>query len=235
MTIVVAIVLSSMNTVLKPVHEQNEAIFNKKAILSAIESKLGEGVVADKLSDSEVAEIFNNQIQQSVVDFEGNPVSEEEVRARGYKGGLAEHIDMAKERKKPIEQRIFPVFLYQDSQGEKIYIISIRGNGLWDEIWGNIALEEDFNTIIGVSFDHKGETPGLGAEIKDNAAFKRQFTGKKLYDKLGRYVSVTVKKGGVRDPEHEVDAISGATVTGNGVTKMLFDGISYYQPFFDRQ
>lgn len=235
MTIIVALVLSSMSTILKPIHEKNEAIFNKKAILSAIESELGENVKADQIPDAEVIKIFETNIEQQVVNISGDLVSADEVIARGYKGGEAEHVDMAKEKKKPINERIFPVFIYSGDEGQKIYIISIRGNGLWDEIWGNIALQEDFNTLVGASFDHKGETPGLGAEIKDNPSFKAQFSGKIMYDDLGRYTSVVVRKGGAQNPKFEVDGISGATVTCDGVSKMLFDGISYYQSYFDKQ
>ena len=234
MTVVVALVLSLLATGLKPIHDKNEAIFNKKAILAAIETELGEDVKADKLPDEEVLNIFSNKITQTVVDFNGEPVPAEQVEARGYKGGQAEHVDMKKEKKKAAEDRIFPVFTY-DNSGEKIYIISIRGNGLWDEIWGNIALKDDFATIVGASFDHQGETPGLGAEIKDNPSFKRQFQGKSIYDNAGNYTSVIVRKGGARNDRYEVDGISGATVTADGVSAMLFDGIKYYQPYFKTQ
>ena len=234
MTVVVALVLSLMATGLKPIHDRNEAIFNKKAVLAAIESELGENVKADKLPDEEVLDIFDNKITQTVVDFNGDLVSAEEVEARGYKGGLAEHIDMKKEKKKAAEDRIFPVFTF-DNNGERIYIVSIRGNGLWDEIWGNIALKDDFATVVGASFDHQGETPGLGAEIKDNPAFKKQFQGKSIYDDEGNYTSVVVRKGGARNPRFEVDGISGATVTADGVSDMLYQGIQYYQPYFKTQ
>ena len=233
MTVVVALVLASMATFLKPVHDKNEAIFNKKAILAAIESELGENVKADKLPDDEVQSIFDNSIRQEVIDLNGNIVTAEEVEARGYKGGLAEHVDMAKEKKKPLESRIFPVFKYEDDGRDPIYIVSVRGKGLWDEIWGNVALRNDFATVVGASFDHKGETPGLGAEIKDNPAFKAQFKGKNLYDEDGKYTSVVVRKGGARNPRYEVDGISGATVTADGVSDMLFEGLQYYQSYFD--
>ncbi len=234
MTVVVALVLSLMATGLKPVHKKNEAIFNKKAILSAIESRLGDGVKADKMADEKVLSIFNDNITQLVVDINGNPVSAEDVEARGYKGGQAENVDMKKEKKKPAEDRLYPVFIYENN-GEKYYIVSVRGNGLWDEIWGNIALEDDFETIVGASFDHQGETPGLGAEIKDNPAFKKQFAGKKIYDKMGNYTSVVVRKGGARNDRYEVDGISGATVTANGVSDMLYSGLQNYLSYFETQ
>jgi Na+-transporting NADH:ubiquinone oxidoreductase subunit C len=200
----------------------NEEIFNKRAVLAAVEDYLPEGKTVDDLSDQEVLELFDRQVEQLVVNMDGEIVE----------GVKAEDIDMAKERKKTEAERRLPLFIYNQG-GEKYYIISVRGNGLWDEIWGYIALESDLNTIAGASFDHAGETPGLGAEIKDNPAFSEQFKGKKIYEE-GDYVSVAVMKGGARDPEHEVDAISGATVTSNGVSEMLYRGIRYYQPYFEQ-
>jgi len=109
----------------------------------------------------------------------------------------------------------------------------VRGKGLWDEIWGSIAIKDDFNTIGGVAFNHTAETPGLGAEIKDNKNWKSKFTGKKLFNSAGEFVSVDVVKGGVKEPDHQVDAISGATVTCVGVAEMLDRGIEVYLPYFE--
>lgn len=226
-----ALLLSLLATSLRPAHEKNEAIFNKRAILAAVEGPLGREVSA--LSDDEVLQIFSEQVDQTVTDLEGNEVSREAVVGQGYPGGNAENIDMAKERKKPEASRIRPIFIYE-KDGEKYYIISVRGSGLWDEIWGNIALESDFNTIAGAAFDHKGETPGLGAEIKDNPGFAAQFIGKKIYDEQGNFTSVKVMKGPVKDPAHQVDGISGATITINGVSEMLYRGIQYYEPYFEQ-
>lgn len=229
LTAVVALVLSSMSTALKETHQLNEAIFNKRAILAAVQSQFDKKI--EDMADEEILEIFNNRMEQIVVDAEGKEVSSEEVESRGYKGGMAEHVDMAKEKKKDEKSRIFPVFLYEND-GNTYYIVSVRGNGLWDEIWGNVALKSDFETVIGASFDHKGETPGLGAEIKDNPSFSAQFQGKKIYNEDGDYTSVVVRKGGAKNPQYEVDGISGATVTADGVTEMLYRGIKYYHPFF---
>lgn len=229
LTSVVALVLSSMSTALKETHDLNEAIFNKRAILSAVQSQFEEKI--EDMPDDKILDIFENSVEQKVVDYDGNEVSSDDVEARGYKGGKAEHVKMDKEKKKAEQDRIFPVFIYE-SNGETFYIVSVRGNGLWDEIWGNIALKSDFKTVAGASFDHKGETPGLGAEIKDNPSFSAQFKGKKIYNEEGEYTSVVVRKGGAKNPTYEVDGISGATVTCDGVTKMLYNGIEYYHPFF---
>ena len=233
MTVIVSLVLAGMNTGLKPIHEKNEAIFNKKAVLAAIQTQLGEGVKAADLPDDQVQAIFDNNITQLVVDHEGNSISSDDVEARGYKGGQAEHVDMKKEKKRDNEERMFPVYIYE-SGDDKAFIVTVRGNGLWDEIWGNIAIKEDFKTVLGASFDHQGETAGLGAEIKDNPSFPRQFQGKSLYDAEGNFTSIVVKKGGARNPLYEVDGISGATVTCDGVSDMLYDGIKNYMPYFTK-
>lgn len=230
LTAVAALILALLFTGFKPMHERNEALFNKRAILSAIETKLDTKV--EDMTDEDVENIFATRIEQIALDMEGNLVDSTEIKARGYKGGQAEHIDMKKEKKKDEADRILPLFAYESS-GDKYYIVSVRGNGLWDEIWGNIALEENFDRIIGATFDHQGETPGLGAEIKDNPGFSAQFVGKEIYDE-DEYVSVTVRKGGAKSELHDVDGISGATVTADGVTEMLWRGIKYYEPYFNK-
>lgn len=229
-TAVVALVLAFMATALKPVHDMNEAIYNKRAILSAIEDPLGQPV--SELTDEEVQEIFDSSVEQKVIDMDGDVLSNDEVMTHGYADGAAEDVDMAKERKRPESERFLPLFVYENG-GEKYYIVSVRGNGLWDEIWGNIALEDDFETIAGAAFDHKGETPGLGAEIKDNPNFSEQFEGKKIYGSDGDYTSIVVRKGGAKNDRNEVDGISGATITANGVQEMLYRGIKYYEPYFN--
>jgi len=230
MTALVSVVLALMNTGLKPIHDKNESIYNKRAILSAVEDYLPTKL-AD-LEDAQVEDIFVNQIKQSVIKHDGSLVSADQVMAIGYKGGTAVDVDMKKERKKPNDEQILPAYVFNGEGGKKYYIVTVRGKGLWDEIWGNIALEDDLNTIAGVAFDHKGETPGLGAEIKDNKDFYRQFTGKKIYDANG-FRSVYVRKGGAKDDTYEVDGISGATITADGVTEMLARGLKYYEPYFE--
>jgi len=230
LTGIVALVLAFMATALKPRQDRNEAIYNKRAILAAVEGPLGKEV--KNLTDLDVQEVFDNQVEQLVVDMTGATVDDAVILKRKYKGTLAEDIDMAKEKKRPESERLLPVFIF-DQDGKKYYIISVRGNGLWDEIWGNIALEDDLKTIAGTAFDHKGETPGLGGEIKDNPSFPAQFKGKKIIDDNGNYTSIVVRKGGARNPTFEVDGISGATITCDGVTEMLYRGIKYYEPYFN--
>lgn len=228
MTSVVALVLAGMSSGLADIHKKNELLYAKKATLKAVSNHLGTDI--DNISDEEVIEIFKTQVTQKVLKMDGSDLSIAEVEALGYKGGMAENVDIIKEMKKDEADRVLPVFVFTKNDGKKYYILSATGKGLWDVIWGCVALEEDLNTIAGVSFDHKAETPGLGAEIKDNKAWVRQFTGKKIYDDK-EYKSVYVRKGGAKDPVYEVDGISGATITADGVTEMLKRGLKYYEPY----
>lgn len=229
MTLIVALVLALLSTGLKDIHSKNEALFVKKAILSSVNDFLPKPV--NELSDDEVEAIFSDKIEQVALKGDGSMIEGEGIVSAGYSSGVPEAIDMGKERKKPEGERLYPLFIY-NGEKEKYYIASVRGSGLWDEIWANVAIASDFNTIAGISFDHKSETPGLGAEIKDNPAFGARFKGKKLFDESGTYKSVIVVKGGVKDTDHEVDGISGATITTDGVGDMMYKGLKQYMPYF---
>ena len=123
------------------------------------------------------------------------------------------------------------LILFQTEDGR--VVIPLIGMGLWGDIWGYVALEKDMDTVSGIVMAHKGETPGLGAEIA-TPKFQAHFAGKKLF-KNGEFVSVSLRKGGAKDPEHEVDGISGGTKTSDGVTAMLRDCLSAYLPYFESQ
>ena len=220
---VVALSLAGLQQITEPRSASFEEIFNKKSVLQAVEDHLPEGKSLADLSNDEVLKIFDEQIQQVVVNTAGDEISDV----------VAQKIDMKQERKKPENEQNLPLFIYQNGN-DKFFIAKIRGKGLWDDIWGNVALQSDLNTIAGVVFDHQAETPGLGAEIKDNPDFRAQFKGKKLYNSSGQYVSINVRKGGAKDPNHEVDGISGATITSDGVTEMMVRGLKYYEPYFKK-
>ncbi len=121
------------------------------------------------------------------------------------------------------------LILFQAADGR--VVIPLVGKGLWDDIWGYIALESDMNTVSGIVMSHKGETPGLGAEIA-TAKHQQKYQGKSIFDAAGKFVSITLRKGGATDPDHEVDAITGGTKTSQGVTDMLRDNLSAYLPYF---
>jgi len=232
LTSIVALVLSVLFTGLKDKHDENQVIFSKKSILLAIQEELGDGSVLD-MTNQEINELFDKNIEQLVVNSEGHILDKEAVEAKGYLGGLAEDVNLSKEKKKKETDRLLPLYIYKGKKDNPIYIVTLKGSGLWDEVSGNIAIDADLNTVVGASFDHVSETPGMGAEIKDNPNFRLRFKGKKIYDESGNYRSVKLVKGGVfTDPEHEVDGITAATLTGVGVSKMLQNGIKSYEAYF---
>ena len=196
-------------------------------------------------------ENVKNEKMQNILSTVGINVSREEAE-KSYKkyiveelalkidGSINENINpfsdlnLAKELKKDYEDQHFPLYV-AEINSEKYYIIELRGTGLWDAIWGYISLKSDFNTVNGVSFDHKGETAGLGAEITKDW-FKESFKDEKIFNSDGEFVGITVLKGN-NDPnnidkdDHEVDAISGSTITGDGVTDMIYERVNNYLPY----
>jgi Na+-transporting NADH:ubiquinone oxidoreductase subunit C len=217
MVIVVAILLSAAAIGLKVRQEKNVRTEKMQNILHSI------GVLSE-MKDAE--KIFNQYIREQIVlNTKGEVVKN---------GVEAFDIDLKKEQDKiktgKADKQLFPLFIF-DKDKSTYYVIPVRGKGLWGPIWGYIALEGDMNTIYGVSFGHKAETPGLGAEI-ETEAFQQQFAGKKIFKQSGDFASVKVIKGGAApsDP-HGVDAISGGTVTSNGVTEMLQRTLRSYIPY----
>lgn len=124
-----------------------------------------------------------------------------------------------------LDRDSLPAYLYETN-----CIIPVHGTGLWGPIWGYICFNEDW-VIEGAVFDHKGETPGLGGEISTEA-FARRFIGKSCTDSLlTQFVPIVLKKNADPNSLHEVDAISGGTMTSNGVTAMLEECLSRYQEY----
>ena len=146
------------------------------------------------------------------------------------------NINLALEVKKDKDIQRFPLYI-ANVENQKFYVIPLRGAGLWAEIWGYIALKEDINTIKGVSFGHQAETAGLGAEITEDW-FTNSFVDEKILNNNGDFVGVYVTKTN-NDPENadkndnEVDAISGATITGDGVADMIKERLENYLPYFN--
>jgi Na+-transporting NADH:ubiquinone oxidoreductase subunit C len=218
LVIVVAILLSFASILLGPYQARNLRTEKMKNILKSV----GVDVEAN---EAEIA--FNKFIKEQIVLNNKGERVESEIKAFD--------IDLKKEQDKTktgkADSQLFPLFIYE-KDGKAHYIIPVRGKGLWGPIWGYIALDSDRNTVFGVSFGHKGETPGLGAEI-DTEAFQNQFVGKKIFDEQENFVSVKVVKGGQTNTDiHAVDAISGATVTSNGVSDMIKKMLNFYIPYF---
>ena len=212
MVVAVATLLSLAATLLQPRQQKNLEIEKKKSMLESI------GVP----STHETTEsLYDKYIKESfVLNSKGEVVS----------GVEAFNVVLNIEQKKPLEQQYLPVFNAVPDIGEKVIIIPVEGKGLWGPVYGYVSLKSDMNTIFGVTFDHKGETPGLGAEI-NTTEFESMFIGKKLFDE-GKFVSVGVLKGGAKpDDPHSVDAISGGTITSKGLEKMLKDCIVKYNDY----
>lgn len=229
LTAVLGGLLSGVSQVLGPTQKKAQDLDTKKQILGAIPSE------KEALSGMEAEEIlarYQEVIFSEVTDFQGNLVDTNE------KGGpmVAEEVNIEKNYKKPVEDRLFPVFKYS-ANGEESYILPVYGAGLWDAIWGFVALNPDLKSVKGVSFDHKGETPGLGARITSDDVQER-YRGKDLYNDNGEFVAITMVKG-EKIPEdrlgpNKVDGLAGATLTANGVNDMLLNYIGYYQKYFDK-
>jgi len=212
MVVSVATLLSLAATLLQPAQEKNLEIEKKKSMLESI------GVPADW---DNTEELYDKYIKESfVLNSKGEQVD----------GVDAFTVVLRNEQKKPLIEQYLPVFKATPDDGEKVTILPVEGKGLWGPIYGYVSLKSDMNTIYGVTFDHKGETPGLGAEI-NTSAFEDMFHGKKLFD-IDKFVSIQVLKGGA-DPNdiHGVDAISGGTITSKGLEKMLVDCISKYNDY----
>lgn len=124
----------------------------------------------------------------------------------------------------------YPMFI-GEKEGETVYVVPAVGTGLWDDVWGYIGINSDFTEIIGSTFDHKGETPGLGSKITEDW-FEDQFKGKKLVNEDGSFATLQLLKPGVPTNEYQVNGISGATFTGVGVADMLERTFVVYQNFF---
>ena len=220
MVIGIASILAFTSQTLKPMQKENVKNEKMQNILSTIGINVSreeaEGLYSKYIKE-ELALKIDGSVNKSL-----NPFSE---------------INLAKEIKKDYKNQHFPLYV-AEVESEKYYIIELRGVGLWDAIWGYISLKSDFNTINGVSFDHKGETAGLGAEITKDW-FKESFVDEKVFSKNGELVGITVLKGN-NDPknldknDHEVDAISGSTITGDGVTNMIKERLNNYLPYLEK-
>lgn len=218
MVIVVASVLAFTATSLQPTQRENQRQEKMQSILATI------GIETDRPG---AEELYDQYIVEELSLREDGSVDEDVD---------AFTVDLAKELKRPVDEQVFPLYV-ADVDGEKYYIVPLRGNGLWNAIFGYISLKDDVNTIKGATFDHLGETPGLGAEITKEW-FKESFTDEKIFDDSGNLVGVSVVKGNndtSDKDDNKVDAISGATITGDGVSDMISERLQRYLPYFEQE
>jgi len=232
MVILVAAVLSAVAMFLKPAQDRNVAIEKMRNILAAANIEA---------TAENAIELFDKYI-----------VEEESLSPSGDVVGVYKNQKLEKGDIRPFEinlkeelykhskgqEFILPIYI-ADVNGKKLYIFPMLGRGLWGPVFGNLALEEDLNTVAGSMFGHDKETPGLGAEIQ-NTEFEVQFIGKKIFDDNGNFTSIKVLKAAskVMTPDqftHGVDAISGGTITSNGVSEMIMNNMSIYLEYIKKQ
>lgn len=216
--VIVAFLLAFVFQALKPMQDANVALDKKKQILNSLnirdlndaqaDAKYKEVVVADRVIDEKGKMLLPGTTGGEDAGFK--------LESKDYKEGkLALYICRV--------------------NGETKYVIPVYGMGLWGPISGYIALNADKSTVYGVYFNHESETAGLGAEIKDNKAWQEKFQGKKLF-KNGddKAIALSVEKK-VEDPTTQVDAVTGATLTSNGVRDMLHEALGKYLVFINQK
>jgi len=221
MVVIVGALLAGVSSALSDQISENKKLEKKQNILYAMgvshnESALGEGKVAFLTTNEANAEFDKYVKAQYLINPADNSAkevkgAEDLINFNGHRDGLPLYVG--------------------EKDGKTLYIIPVNGRGLWDAIWGYIAVDKDL-IVQGVFFDHKGETAGLGANIKERF-FMDDFIGEHLLDAAGNFQSIQISKSN-GDPENtrkedgKVDAIAGATLTGNGVAEMIQHGLSPY-------
>lgn len=226
MVFVVGALLAFLASSLKPNIDENKRIEKQQNILYAMGVNENEGTSANFVSTTAAEQEFQKYITKQLV-IEGDKITEDDK---------AYLIDVKKEKAKAKDGgvRRLPLFV-GEKDGKTFYVAPIRGKGLWDAIWGYVGMDENM-VVQGAYFDHKGETPGLGANIKQRY-FMDDFIGEHLLDANGNFKGIRVAKGNndainSDKEDHEVDAIAGATITGDGVSAMIKSDLKLYVPYF---
>ncbi|MBD1261814.1 Na(+)-translocating NADH-quinone reductase subunit C [Maribacter polysiphoniae] len=227
MVVIVGTILAYVSSSLSGKIEENKRLEKQQNILYAmgVNENSGEGSV-DFVPTDKVAGEFSKYIKEQLV-IEGDKITKDD---QAYLIDLKKQSTAAKAG----ETRKLPLFI-GDKDGKTFYIIPMRGKGLWDAIWGFVALDDQM-VVQGVYFDHAGETPGLGANIKQRY-FMDDFVGESILDGT-KYAGITVAKGN-NDPlnqikdDNEVDALAGATITGNGVSAMISESVNLYKDYLE--
>ncbi len=220
MVIIVAFLLAFVSQTLKPMQDTNVALDKKKQILAALNIR--------DLANSDVAARYAEVVTADMVIDKTGKVTE-----AGAQGGEKAGFTLNSSDYKAGRLAVFVC----DIDGQTKYVVPVYGMGLWGAIWGYIALDSDRNTICGAYFNHDSETAGLGAEIKDSKAWQEKFIGKKVFaetsDGLGDIAIAVNKPSDIKNPGSEVDAITGATLTSNGVSAMLRECFGEYKVFLN--
>ncbi len=226
MVVVVGGLLAFTASALRPRIDNNERLEKQQNILYAMGVNANDESSAIFVSTKEAPELFSKYITKQLVIQGGNVTEDKEAYL----------IDVKKEQTsaKAGNERRLPLFV-GEKDGKTFYVAPIRGKGLWDAIWAYVAMDENM-VVQGAYFDHKGETAGLGANIKQRY-FMDDFIGENLMSN-GSFKGITVAKGNndpknINKDDNEVDAIAGATITGDGVSAMLKSELRQYVSFFE--
>lgn len=245
MVVVVAVVLAVVAEGLKPMQKLNVANEKRQNILQSVGIKVDASEAEAKYNEYKKEEFILDAYGKRKENATRAPFDVDMLK--DYKGGLSNIYKLYKSGKGTAsldetrdacaawrgEGADYPMFVVNDVDGNASYVVPMMGTGLWGPVWGYLAIAEDGETVVGAIFDHKTETPGLGAEIKE-AGFQVPFKGKKIFTNDGELKGVIAKKGGAApDDLHGVDAISGGTITSNGVNEMIFRTLKIYEPFFN--
>jgi Na+-transporting NADH:ubiquinone oxidoreductase subunit C len=244
MVVVVATVLALAAESLKPMQKANVANEKRQNILQSVgiksEASEAEAMYAEAEQEAFILDAYGKRKENATrTPFKVDMLKD-------YKAGLSNIYKLYKSGNGSVsleETRDaladwgkngadFPMFVVKGVDGVSSYVVPMMGTGLWGPVWGYLAIAEDGSTVTGAMFDHKSETPGLGAEIKE-AGFQVPYEGKQIFMKDGELKGVIALKGGAeQDDPHGVDAISGGTITSNGVNEMVYRTLKIYEPFF---
>ncbi len=225
LVVVVAATLAFISTSLKDRQEKNIEIEKKINILSALRLTDGMEQADDKVKF--VEERYNKYITDSyLVDYKGS-----KIQGDAFNLELKKQYDLMRLGADKAELTL-PVYICTLDNGSELKVLSLYGAGLWGPIWGYLSLEEDGNTIYGTKFQHKGETPGLGAEIA-TPIFQDQFIGKQIFEK-DLFCGIDIAKGSaeVGNP-HQVDGISGGTITSSALETSINSWLEIYKAILD--
>ncbi|MFT4679379.1 MAG: Na+-transporting NADH:ubiquinone oxidoreductase subunit C [Litorivivens sp.] len=248
MVVVVGTILAFLFISLKPMQVANEEDKKKMDIMGAIGFESGsEPGQANRLNSGElfdqyVIERISLNSQGEVIKTSSGPIITGDKTdpfnidvKKEYKSKIKKVAKKFKKDPEGLETAMqdlevsFPLYKCE-REGNELYVIPVSGTGLWGPIWGYVALEKDFTTIYGAKFDHDGETPGLGAEIKEDF-FQVRFTGKTM--NYGNKNVFEVVKGGTPNmKDYQVDGITGGTITSKGVGEMVNRTLKIYENYF---
>ena len=242
MVVITGASLAMVSLGLKPDIKKNEADKKMMDILSSISVDSERNNAAVKFEEIVKERILLNAKGELVKSVDGklDPADKADpfnVDVKKEYKKMVSKIVQANKNDKPVllqkvsEQNVqYPLFRCEKNDST-FYVVPMVGTGLWGPVWGYVAMNEDLLTVYGASFDHKTETPGLGAEIKE-PQFEDLFPGKKIY-KGDEYVSVSVLKAGkAGDSEYAVDGITGGTITSVGVSEMIYRTLAIYDNYF---